>query len=73
LNGICRDDGSCSCDVKYNHIISPISDTTKFCENISSCKIYNPFCINCNNISCLDCENGYTKIINNCGKIIFLK
>ncbi len=72
INGICRDDGSCSCDIKYNSLIkSSIIDNTKFCDNISSCKIHDPFCIKCINTSCLECEKGFILNPNkNCGNNI---
>ena len=63
------------CNIKYNQLIkSKIFDNTTLCTEISSCKIHDPFCLNCNNDRCTECERGFLiKDTNNtCGKIVFI-
>lgn len=68
LNGICRDDGSCSCNVIFNPQIEHyINSNFTFCEDISYCKIFNPYCNSCNKTNCIDCDPYFTLKNNSCG------
>lgn len=55
-NGVCRDDGSCSCNVLYK---TTDENSGNNCDSIVSCEVFSPFCETCNNSICTKCYDGY--------------